>query len=135
MNCEILEIDVSDWHISEPVVFDWYDGPKHGVCVLDHMSMEIEFECIAERYNPDGMEHRIFSISQIESGAVAKIRNLLGSDQKNSDRAIDVILCKSRPTGLFVYSFNFVAILHGWRVNIHLENPEVLFDQLEIGAP
>lgn len=131
---EILEIDISDWCITQSLVFDWYDGPKHGVCVLENLSMEVEYKCVAERYNPDGCDHRIFSISEIERGSVARLSRIMGSDKENTNFAIDEMMSKSRRARLFVYSFNFVTLLRGWRSNKCLDDPEMLLDRMGIGA-
>ncbi len=62
-----------DWTADQVIVFDWYDGPRQGVVCLKEPPCEFSFELLAEKPNPDDLDHRLFRVSELPAGSVAQI--------------------------------------------------------------
>ena len=134
------------------IVFDWFDGPREGVCALTIPDAEFSFECVAERYNPEGLDHRLYSISQLRSGAVDEIANLTrlvdGHLNEKSiskwkynieegrlfEPEIDEILESAQSTNLILYTLNFREFLGCWYIDPMPDNIDELFDRFQIGT-
>ena len=42
----LTAVPVSGWRTRQAVVFDWYDGPREGVCALAEPACEFYFNCL-----------------------------------------------------------------------------------------
>lgn len=147
------KIDASEWVPRQSIVFDWFDGPKHGICALRYSPSEFEFTCIGERLNPNGIDHKLYSIAELPQGTVDRIRELLEGlgvpldpvwvpvwnfpsldDQRKVEAEVDELLRRSKPTNLVIYTLDMRAILGCWRVDSLPIKADDLFDALGIPA-
>src|SRR5436309_5096298 len=60
------------------IIFDWYDGPRTGLCCLEVPEVEFSFELLDERTNEDGADDRLFRLSELPAGSVAQALVVLG---------------------------------------------------------
>src|SRR5436309_2373273 len=74
----LTAVPVSGWRTRQAVVFDWYDGPREGVCALAEPACEFYFELLAEHPTPDDLDDRLFRISELPSGSVDELLAALG---------------------------------------------------------
>ena len=142
----------TEWIVRQSIVFDWFNGPKQGICALTTPLSEFEFKCIAEKHNPDGIDHRLYAVNELPIGSVDWVLGVikqLGSpenkvwlpvwsfgskdDNQRANSQIDQLLMKAEPSKLVVYSQDMVSILGCWAVEALPENPEDLFDLFGIG--
>src|SRR5712691_11225607 len=65
------------WVPGQTIAFDWYDGPRAGVCSLGRPGGEFFFELLDERYNPDGLDDRLYRLSELPPGTVEEVQTAL----------------------------------------------------------
>lgn len=73
----LCSVPASDWMIDQVIVFDWYDGPRAGVARMRRPECEFAFELLAERYNPEGLDDRLFRVYELPQGSVRQILDAL----------------------------------------------------------
>jgi hypothetical protein len=120
----LLSVPFNQWRVGQVYSYGWYDGPRDGGCRLVTPACEFYFELIDERYNPDGLDDRLYRLSEIPLGSVAEMEKL-SHQWRNSDPAIsqeatrrlDAIRAARRPTDLVVYSTYMNEFLGCWRVD------------------
>ena len=124
---------LEDWVARQTVVFDWYDGPKHGVCALAVPAIEFVFDLLAERYNADGIDDRLFRLRILPDGSVKKILSsvsALGSpssavwipvwqfdteaEKQRADSEIDMILASAQTSDLILWTQDMQTFLGLW---------------------
>jgi hypothetical protein len=129
----LASLPASDWRIGQVVVFDWFDGPRHGVARLTKLECEFVFELLAERHNPDGLDERLFRVGKLPPGSVAEVLQAvhsLGSpanavwiplwqfddeeERLRADRAIDHVLGQRTDTGLVIGSSDMTTFHGCW---------------------
>ena len=132
----LLTVAVENWTTQQAIVFDWHDGPRQGVCSLATPECEFVFDLVAERFNPDGLDDKLFRVREIPKGTIAKILPLVSSlgppaipvwvpvwsfantsDRTSADNAIDEILNSSRHTSVFIRTQDVVTFLGCWKVD------------------
>lgn len=132
----LLSAAVQKWSIQQVVVFDWHDGPRQGVCALATPECEFVFDLVAERFNPDGLDDRLFRLREIPKGTIARILSLVSplgppaipvwapvwsfpnaSEKDSADKAIDEILNSSRHTNILVRTHDMKAFLGCWEID------------------
>lgn len=125
-----------DWVVDQVIVFDWYDGPRQGVACLTQPPCEFYFELLAERYNPNGLDDRLFRVSELPPGSVAKVleaTQALGSptnavwvptwkfssegERRQADQAINQILSARKDTGIVIASPDMATFLGCWQTD------------------
>ena len=62
-----------NWHTRKAIIFDWYDGPREGVCALASPKAEFLFELLDERFNSDDLDDRVFRVKELPEGSVDSI--------------------------------------------------------------
>jgi hypothetical protein len=67
---KLLTTPVNQWSVRQAVVFDWYDGPREGVCSLVSPEGEFLFELLAERPNDEDLDDRLFLVWELPPGTV-----------------------------------------------------------------
>src|SRR5712691_11519086 len=107
----LLAAPREQWHVARTYVYGWQDGPTHGACEMAAPQCEFFFELLSERYNPDGLDDRIYRLSELPAGSVAELLTLhtqgagrAGPVRDEADRRIEEIRAARRPTSLVVYS-------------------------------
>lgn len=127
---------VQDWCTHLAIVFDWQNGPKHGICQLAHPKCEFVFEMLAARSNPNGLDDRLFLLREMQIGTIDKVVSLLrvlgtpsnpvwipvwrfpSNDYKQGvDSEIDFLLSKSTETGVVIWTQNMRTFLGCWCEN------------------
>jgi hypothetical protein len=129
----LMSVPANSWVAGQVVVFDWFDGPRQGVARMAKPECEFAFELLAERLNPDGLDDRLFRVSELPAGSVTRILDTIhslgspvnvvwvpvwkfGSEEERlqADQEIDRILSQQRGTGLVVYSRDMITFLGCW---------------------
>lgn len=137
MNMEerLLTTTVDSWKTQQAIVFDWHDGPIQGVCALAMPDCEFAFDLIEERFNPDGLDDRLFRLREIPKGTIARILSLISTlgkpahsvwipvwsfadmrERASADAAIDELLNSSRHTNIVIRSDDMVTVRGCWEV-------------------
>ncbi|MEZ6195880.1 MAG: hypothetical protein R3F20_09135 [Planctomycetota bacterium] len=117
------------------IIFDWYDGPRAGVCALETPEREFWFELVAERENQDDLEDRIFRLFDLPSGSVDGLLQQLGDLKQTSgrvwvpiwrhpspavlqrlSRAVESVRRRATATGDFLFTRDMIHFLASWRV-------------------
>jgi hypothetical protein len=65
------------WVTRQAIVLDWDEGPRNGVCALAEPRGEFFFHLFAESAEENLLGIRLFAVSELEEGTVAKIEALL----------------------------------------------------------
>jgi hypothetical protein len=129
----LTSLPPNNWIAGQVVVFDWFDGPRQGVARMAKPECEFTFELIAERYNPDGLDDRLFRVSELPAGSVARIVDAIHSlgsptnvvwapvwkfsneeDRIRADQQIDRILGQQEGTDLVIHSRDMITFLGCW---------------------
>lgn len=132
----LLLTPVREWITKQVIVFDWFDGPREGVCSLDQPEVSFYFELIDERALSDDLDDRLFSLRQIPYNSVEEISSAIGElgtptgrvwvpvwkfqNPLNQDRAEEIInriFLESSKTNLVVYTRDMIGFLGCWRVD------------------
>jgi hypothetical protein len=122
------------WVAGQVIVFDWFDGPRQGVARMARPECEFAFELVAERNNPDGLDDRLFRVSELPASSVTKVLDAIrslgnpgsvvwvpvwkfGSEEERlrADKEIDRILSRQKDTGLVIYSRDMATFLGCWQ--------------------
>lgn len=133
----LLALDVQHWETRQTVAFDWYDGPRQGLCALAVPECEFVFDLVDERCNPDGVDDRLFRLREIPKGTVARVLSLIASlgtpsEQASAEAAIDEILAASRPTPIVIRTDVMKTFLGCWEIPEMPPEGECLFTFLGI---
>jgi len=122
---KLTSMPVNQWKVDRIYAFDWYDGPREGVCSLTVPSCEFYFELLDERYNPDGLDDRLFRLSELPTGSVrdvvAAVPDLASpseSVRQKADERIDAATARKRPTALVIHSQDLENFLGCWQVDL-----------------
>ena len=73
----LMSVDPEKWQTRQAIIFDWYDGPRAGVCSLEYPRCEFYYDVLDEIHNEDGLDGRTFLISAIADGSVDRVRDAL----------------------------------------------------------
>ena len=135
LEVQLLTCDVSSWLIRQAVIFDWFDGPRQGICALSVPECEFAFDCLAERYNPSGLDDRLYRLREVQKGTINTVVSrisALGSplssiwvpvwrfsserEKELVDADIDELLENSRLTNVIVHSQDLSVFLGCWNL-------------------
>lgn len=127
-------VPVTRWTTRQAVVFDWYDGPRGGVCALETPTAEFRFELLDERPTADGLDDRLYRVSALPAGSVDEIVAALddlggptgpvwvpvwkfptGEARRQAERRLESLLARDRPTSLVVRTPDMLRFLGSWR--------------------
>ncbi len=155
LESKLASLPPSQWRTGRAIAFDWYDGPRSGVCRLAAPECEFQFELLDERYNPDGLDDRLFRLSELPAGSVATIEaafndsGLVGqpgeplwvpvwrfsnaADRQRVEAVIEQVLASRRPTALVVISQDMIEFGGQWDVNGREPEGARWFEMLGIG--
>jgi hypothetical protein len=70
---KLASVPMEDWKVRQVVAFDWYDGPRAGVCAMAQPEVEFSFALLDERFNPDGLDDRLYRLSELPPGSVDRV--------------------------------------------------------------
>ena len=128
-----------NWRMDQIVIFGFYDGPEKGVARLSLPAYEFTFKKIAERYNPDGLDDRLFLIGELPTGSASKIQACMQQqridpeEKGKSDAEIQKILALEIVTNSVIHSREFENILGYWPGIYKAEQTRDWF--VELGIP
>jgi hypothetical protein len=132
MDCvsELLSRSANQGTARQVIVFDWYDGPREGVLALADPECAFVFELLAEKSNPDDLDDRLFTLSEIPAVAFEHVLSALAplgtpsspiyvpiwkfpntEQQRKAERAVDSVLASRRPPALVVHSRDMLRFL------------------------
>src|SRR5687767_8073260 len=75
----LLSISFIEWETRQVIIFDWYDGPREGMCRLKNPSTEFYFKLLDERATVDELDDRIFDIYELPVGSLDQIITILSN--------------------------------------------------------
>jgi len=81
----LASVPVNHWRVAQIYSLDWHDGPRGGVCALSVPSCEFYFQMVDEGYNPDGLDDRLFLLSELPPGSVAEVLSLVSDFRSRND--------------------------------------------------
>ena len=58
----LLSVPTKDWQVGQIIVFDWYDGPREGICKMARPLCCFYFEVIEEEATEDDLDDRYFRL-------------------------------------------------------------------------
>ncbi len=73
----LLSVPIEDWQVRQVVVFDWYDGPREGLCELEWPKCCVYFAVMEERPTEDDLDNRFFRLSEAPADAVEQVVAIL----------------------------------------------------------
>jgi hypothetical protein len=116
------------WLVDQVIVFDWYDGPRSGLCRLSLPNVEFRFDLVDEQLTADDLDDRVFSIGVLPVGSVGDALtalSLLGGPAKpvwapvwkhedlqslmRAEQQVDEVCSRAVETGLVVRTKDFKA--------------------------
>jgi len=125
-----------EWKTDLAIVFDWYDGPRQGVCRLAAPAAEFFFDLLDERPTPDDLDDRLFRLSEIPPGSVEDILSALRdvgrptgpvwtpiwrfsneAARAQAENRLRALAASKRSTTLVVYTRDMTDFLGCWRVD------------------
>jgi hypothetical protein len=139
MNLETLltAVPVEQWVTRRAIAFDWYDGPREGVCSLAVPGGEFYFQLLEERYNPDGLDDRLYRLSELPPGSVEEIEKAIQdlgrplnpvwvplwkfpseAARQRAEEVVQTVQGKARPTPLIVWSRDLEHFLGCWQIDL-----------------
>jgi hypothetical protein len=147
----LINTPPSEWTTEQVIVFDWYDGPREGICALSNPKACFVFRLLAERATEDDLDDRLFSLSCIPDEILAEVIDLLGSlgkptkpvwtpmwmfpDQSTQSAVeceLDTLLTAQRATNLVIYTRDMKNFLGCWKVDMSNLNVKDWFSFLSI---
>jgi hypothetical protein len=91
------------------------------VCSLCNPPVEFYFELLAERFNPDDLDDRLFRLSEIPTGSAETLHTLWGAakeaDRRRAEQFAEGLKMAKRPTGLVILSRDMESIGGCWVVD------------------
>jgi len=136
----LLLTPVGEWITKQAIVFDWFDGPREGICSLTKPEISFYFELIDERPLPDGLDDRLFSLKQIQVSSIDEISTAISElgtpsgkvwvpvwkfqsslNRDQAEKIINQIVSNSNKTDLVVFTRDMVEFLGCWRVKPNAE--------------
>lgn len=120
----LLASPPAKWEVAQLHATGWYDGPEEGVCALAVPGGEFYFEKVGERYNPEGLDDRLFRLSELPAGSVAEVLavvpRLANQDEtirKRAEEQLAAICARRRPTAIVIRTPDWEHFLGCWRVD------------------
>ena len=128
----LVSCPTTKWVPRQIVVLDWYDGPLSGVAELLEPRSEFYFDLLAERFNPTGLDERIYLLSELPTGSVSSVLAIVSaaekpinvvwmpmwkfendSEQRRADDALTAILEKRSMPSCAMYSKDGMTTFQG----------------------
>lgn len=145
-------IKSGEWIVHQAIIFDWYNGPRHGVCAFKVPRCEFVFDLFAERFNPDGMDDRLLVLRELPDESLQRIISEISclgepsssvwipvwkfsteNKRRHADEIIDTILDSSIQTNIILWTRNLEEVLGAWKItNLNTSEPVEWFSRLNI---
>jgi hypothetical protein len=139
---KLASLPPDQWRVDQVIIFDWFDGPRHGIARLAQPSCELMFDLLAERPNDDGLDDRLFRIWTLPDGSVSRILHSISAlgvpadivwlplwkfpseeERIRADEEIETVLNQKETTGLVIFTRDFHTFLGCWKE--HIENSQI----------
>lgn len=148
---KLLAVPIEQWSVRQVIAFGWYDGPLSGICALAHPAVEFFFDLVDERHNPDGLDYRLFRLSDLPPGSATRAQAAmreLGKPatpvwaptwkfpneavQSKAQQEIAQIEASKKMTSLIIHTQDWEHFLGCWTVDANLTNIRDWFAFLNI---
>src|SRR5262245_14834799 len=117
----LQSVPPDQWSVQDVIAFDWYDGPREGVCALAHPQVEFFFALLDERINVNDVDDRLFRLSELPQGSVAGLRSVwqftTEEDRRQALQAARDLVSAGRPTSLVIRAQEFGQVRGCWNVD------------------
>jgi hypothetical protein len=139
------------WTTRQAIVFDWYDGPREGVCALSNPPGEFRFELLDERPTADDLDDRLYRVSALPAGSVDEIVSALhdlggptgpvwvpvwkfptDEARQQAERCLESVLVRGQPTPLVIRTPDMLRFLGCWQGDLSGPNGSDWFTALGI---
>jgi hypothetical protein len=149
---DLQSLPLGQWRTRQAIVFDWYDGPREGVCALAQPQAEVAFELLEERANADHLDDRLFRVNELPAGSVDRILaelTELGSPdqavwapvwafasktrQREVENRIDDILSRAIVTPIVISTRDMTDFLGCWQVDSAANGPFAALENAQNG--
>jgi hypothetical protein len=123
----------AEWQVDQVIAFDWYDGPRSGVCRFGRPDLEAHFELLAERATQNDLDDRLFYLRRLPKGSVENLETSLAqvcgvarrpvwvpmwpvqSQTADSlEQQVQTVLKAGQDIGVVLLTRDFGAILNVW---------------------
>jgi hypothetical protein len=117
----LLAVPPQQWVTRQVIAFDWYDGPRSGACALSHPPAEFFFDLVAERWNEDGLDYRLFRLGELPQGTVLEMEAAYSEFQTEALRSgaqkkLKSLETRARPTSIIVLTQDMKTFQGCWEV-------------------
>jgi hypothetical protein len=148
---KLLSLPLEKWKTRLAIIFDWYDGPRAGLCSLEVPEVEFSFKLLDERTNEDTADDRLFRLSELPAGSVAEALALLrdlgyptgpfwvpiwrfpsDAERLKAEDQLRRIEEQRRPTQVVIFTRDMVEFLGCWRVGQSERNGVDWFAELNL---
>jgi hypothetical protein len=147
---ELQSLPPAQWLTRKTIVFDWYDGPREGICALARPSVEFSFELLDERSNPGDLDDRLFRLQELPVGSVDRILTSLAElgppdqavwvpvwrfrsevQQQEADQTIRDILSGAQATSVVIATRDMEHFLGCWPIELNATRDRDWFSALD----
>jgi hypothetical protein len=135
LEAALRSVPVEEWVTRQAIVFDWFDGPREGVCALARPACEFAFDLLGERASVDALDDRLFRVDALATGSIELILALLANlgqptnpvwvpiwrfsddtERQRVDIRLDEVLAARRRTDLVIHTRDMIRFLGCWSV-------------------
>lgn len=136
LEAKLMSVSPGNWKTGQAVVFDWYDGPREGVCSLKYPEATFFFELLDERATQHDLDDRLLGLSYVPDGTMARVITTLSalgpptlplwvpiwdlSDKallKSMKRDLDVILVSREPAAAVIHTRDMERFFGCWSID------------------
>jgi hypothetical protein len=154
LEAALTSAPVARWRTRQAVVFDWYDGPREGVCALAEPACEFYFELLDERPSADDLDDRLFRLSAVPAGTTDRLldglRDLGGpagpvwvplwrfdgdAARQRADQLVESAQASRRPSSLVIATRDMTQFLGCWTLTRPIEPVTDWFSYLGFARP
>lgn len=129
----LLSAAPADWKVRQVIVFEWLDGPREGICEMEHPPCSFYFEILAEQKIAGAFVDRLFTVSEIRAGAVSEVLEVFRSvgppktpvwaphgayasdeEQQQVEDAVERLTRPRTPTRVLIRTRDMVKLTEVW---------------------
>lgn len=143
LETRLLATPPEAWRVRDILLVGWYDGPTEGFCWLEPPEARLYFSLLDERYNPDGLDDRLFTVHLLSPGTYEVLQPLFDFEggsrpapdpvrEERLDREMKRALSSATPLDLLVHTQNWRQVLGCWRRSAYEPGGRSWFETLGI---
>lgn len=129
----LLSVAPADWKVQQIIVFEWLDGPREGICEMEHPPCSFYFEILAEQKIAGAFVDRLFTVSEIRAGVVSEVIDVFrdagpptspvwaphgayasDEEQQRVEDAVERLTSPRAPTRLLIRTCDMVKFTEVW---------------------